>query len=630
MPKRRILTILLTATATLAAGAGLAVGQPAKPATPARSPAQPSNEELLRNLQCMEQRLRALEGRLKTQAETGPPASAEVLQPLPTRIVRVPKRAEAPADADEAKPAAGVPGESAKSDKLPGKPSAGASGIPAATPEPSTGKPSTPAAKAGTDPCAPLPKSAQLLPPLPGGSTPAPGAAPAPAAPAEQQLLPPLPGGPPPSASSTTGKKGVLGVADSPVAGLSIGAYGELKYGSLQNPAANGQWQNGFDAHRLVLLPTYAITPNIIFNAEIEFEHGGIAFDSDDKLHGSVDVEQIFVDFLIHDRLNWRSPGIDLVPIGYINQHHEPTQFYSVKRPELYNGLIPSTWRVPATSIYGTIADGIKYQLQLGSSLEDFGDDFRLRTDANTVPTIDPATLLPIPYAAGITGLEALGLSRPVVGDFRQLSNDLAWAGKLDFTPPAVPGLGFSVSAYYTPNTTPRGAHDDWGNPLRRTSLIMFDAEFRYRIPKTWLEFRGEYVRTIFGNPINLRANNDSDPTNNVGKYMYGYSGEVALHVPLGTILGSEWKAVPFYRYTYQNLQTCPYGSPAGVASIDLCLPTGSGQTRFQDFGVAVFPSPQIVLKATYQRVRNNNPGGAQALPSPIADSILGGVGFFF
>jgi hypothetical protein len=607
MPKpRRVFTVLLTTAAILAAGAGLAVGQPAKPAPSAPPPAQLSNEELLRNLQCMEQRLRALEGRLKTEAESGPPASAEVLQPLPTRIVRVPKRAETPADAAEAKPAAGAPA------------------IPTATPGPSTGKPSAAAPKAGTDPCAPLPKSAQLLPPLPGGSTSAPGAAPAPAAPAEQQLLPPLPGGPPPSASSTTGKKGILGVADSPVPGLSIGAYGELKYGSLQNPAANGQWQNGFDAHRLVLLPTYAITPNIIFNAEIEFEHGGTGFDADDKLHGTAEIEQLFVDFKIVDQFNWRAPGIDLVPIGYINQHHEPTRFYSVNRPPIYYGLIPSTWKAPASSFFGAITDGVNYQVQVSSSLEDFGDDFALRTDANTAP------LFPTPYAAGIDGLTALGFSLPVRGDFRQLSNDLAYAGKLDFTPPAVPGLGFSVSTYYTPNTTPRGAHDDWGNPLGRTGLTMFDAEFRYRIPKTWLEFRGEYVRAIFGNPINLRANNDSDPTNNVGKYMYGYYGEVAFHVPVGTILGSEWKAVSFYRYTYQNLQTCPYGSPAGVAGIDLCLPTGSGQTRFQDFGVAVFPSPQIVLKATYQRVRNNNPGGAQVPPSPIADSILGGVGFFF
>jgi hypothetical protein len=114
----------------------------------------------------------------------------------------------------------------------------------------------------------------------------------------------------------------------------------------MQNPAAGGQWQTGADgARRLVLLPTYAITPNIIFNAEIEFEHAGIAFDNDDKLHGTAEIEQLWIDFKIADPFNWRAPGIDLVPIGYINQHHEPTQFYSVLRPQLYNALIPSTWK---------------------------------------------------------------------------------------------------------------------------------------------------------------------------------------------------------------------------------------------------------------------------------------------
>ena len=99
------------------------------------------------------------------------------------------------------------------------------------------------------------------------------------------------------------------------------------------------------------------------------------------------------------------------------------------------------------------------------------------------------------------------------------------------------------------------------GMLLGRSSLTMFDSEFRYRIPNTGLELRGEGVFVTFGNPANLRANNDSDPTNNVGKTMYGYSGEIAYHFPLGTILHSEWEAVPFYRYTYQNLQTavCRY-----------------------------------------------------------------------
>jgi hypothetical protein len=61
-------------------------------------------------------------------------------------------------------------------------------------------------------------------------------------------------------------KKPILGLVESPVAGLSIGAYGEVAFGPMQNPAANGQWQNGFDPRRLVLLPTYQITDNIIFN----------------------------------------------------------------------------------------------------------------------------------------------------------------------------------------------------------------------------------------------------------------------------------------------------------------------------------------------------------------------------
>jgi len=404
----------------------------------------------------------------------------------------------------------------------------------------------------------------------------------------------------------------IIGLVDSPVTGMSIGAYGEMKFGMQQNSAANGQWQNGFDAHRVVLLPTYLITPNIIFNAEIEFEHGGAAFDADDKLHGTAEIEQIWIDFKMTDQFNWRAPGIDLIPIGYINEHHEPTAFYSVKRPELYNGLIPSTWKAPATSIYGRIADGLYYTLQASSSLEDFAGDFDARTDANTVPPF------PTAYAAGITGTEALGLARPVTGDFRQLSNDIAVTGQLSYSPSVLPGFNGSISAYYTPNTTPRGAFADIGLPLGRSSLTMFDAEFRYRVPNTGFEARGEYVFASFGNPANLRANNDSDPTNNVGKTMFGYSGELAYHFPLGNFLSSDWELVPFYRYTFQNTQT------GGFAGTDLNAPTGVGQTQFHNAGVALFPSPQIVLKATWQKVINRDPAGARS------DSVLGGVGFFF
>jgi hypothetical protein len=415
-----------------------------------------------------------------------------------------------------------------------------------------------------------------------------------------------------PATPATAASKPILGIADSPIPGLSIGAYGEFFFGAQRNPAAGGQWQTGFDARRFVLLPVYQITDNIIFNAEIEFEHAGSGFDNDDKLHGTAEIEQLWIDFKIVDQFNWRAPGIDLVPIGYINQHHEPTQFYSVLRPELYNGLIPSTWKVPGSSVYGTIVEGLKYQVMVSASQEDFGDSFDARTEAKTAPPP------PIPYAAGINGLDALGFSNPPLGDFAQLTSTLAVSGRLDFAPTFWPGFAGSVSAYYSPNTTPRGAHDDMGNFLGHSSLTMFDAEFRYRVPNTGFEFRGEYVQAWFGNPANLRANNDTDPANNVGRTMWGASAEVAYHVPLGTILNSQWEAVPFYRYTRENLQA------NGFAGTDDNTPTGAGQLQFHTAGVAVFPSPKLVLKANYQKVINKDPAGANA------DSFLGAVGFFF
>jgi hypothetical protein len=514
-----------------------------------------SNEALLKKMEQMEQRIQTLEAELKEKRAASPAKSAVA--------------SDKPAKSATASPAAPT---SSKSDPASQK-NAG---------PPATGDAPQDTGIAKTD-----------------------GTAKKDVAAAKPDLKPLDPATPP-------ADKPILGLEPSPVAGLSIGAYGEVKFGGMQNPAAAGAWQNGFDAARMVLLPTYAITDNIIFNAEIEFEHAGSGFDNDDKLHGTAEIEQLWIDFKIIDQFNWRAPGIDLVPIGYINQHHEPTQFYSVNRPELYNGLIPSTWKVPGTSVYGTITDGLKYQVMLSTSNEDFGDSFDARTDAKTVPPQG------IPYAPGIDGITALAFSNPPLGDFQQLSDAMAVSGRLDFTPSFAPGFAGSVSAYYSPNVEPRGAHGDLGNLLGKSSLTMFDAEFRYRVPDTGLELRGEYVWTGFGNPANMRANNDTDPFDNVGKTMFGYSGEIAYHVPMGTILNSEWEAVPFYRYTYENLQT------GGYAGTDANTPTGQGQRQYHTAGVAIFPSPKLVLKATYQRVIDNSLTGA------LSDSFLGGVGFFF
>jgi len=218
-----------------------------------------------------------------------------------------------------------------------------------------------------------------------------------------QPASPATPGGTA-SSNSTSSNKDLFGVGTSPIPGMKIGMYGEIKFGRQQNPAAGGQWQNGFDMARLVLLPTYQVTENIVFNAEIEFEHAGSGFDNDDKLHGTAEIEQAFFDVRFNDHFTFRSPGVDLVPISFNNLYHEPTLFYSVERPELANGLIPTTWAAASTGFYGKIVDGLNYQFQLSSSAEDYGDSFDRRGENGAVVAGG--------YAGGFNGIDALGLSR--------------------------------------------------------------------------------------------------------------------------------------------------------------------------------------------------------------------------
>ena len=417
-----------------------------------------------------------------------------------------------------------------------------------------------------------------------------------------------------PAASPNKNNNDLFGVAQAPVPGLKIGMYGEIKYGSQQNPAHNGQWQNGFDMGRLVLLPTYQVTDNIIFNAEIEFEHAGSAFDNDDKLHGAAEIEQAFFDFRVNDHFTLRSPGVDLVPISFNNLYHEPTLFYSVERPELANGLIPTTWVAPSAGFYGKIVDGLNYQFQVSHSAEDFGDGFDHRGD-NGAPIAGG-------YAAGPNGADALGFAKAPIGGFAQMSNQAAVTGRLSYQPGFLPGFAGSTAVYYSPDITPRGAYGDLPDsttrPLGKNSLTIFDTEARYRVPNTGLELRAEYAHVSFGNPENLRANNDGDDANNVGKNMWGYSGEIAYHFKMGTILGSEWEAVPFYRYTRQNLQT------GNLFGIDPDGSTGSGDMTFHDIGVAVFPNPSLVLKLNYTKALDHSATG------PMADKVLGGVGWLW
>src|ERR1700730_10823217 len=100
----RIASSLLPTVALLVLTGGVAAGEPVKTSA-ATSPVAPSpTDEMWKKFQCMEQRIRALEGQLKVQtsatgqgpngalqADSGQPAAAEISNRFPAGFVRVPK-----------------------------------------------------------------------------------------------------------------------------------------------------------------------------------------------------------------------------------------------------------------------------------------------------------------------------------------------------------------------------------------------------------------------------------------------------------------------------------------------------------------------------------------------------------
>ena len=150
---------------------------------------------------------------------------------------------------------------------------------------------------------------------------------------------------------------------------LSIGGYGEMYY--AHTSVDGGSNSSVVDVYRFVPYIGYKFSDNIILNVELEFEHGGVEPDAG----GEVIVEFMYLDFLINKNLNMRV-GNMLMPIGLINEKHEPTLFTTVARPNTSKNLIPSTWHESGIMAFGNITEGLSYKVGGFTALkpEDSGD----------------------------------------------------------------------------------------------------------------------------------------------------------------------------------------------------------------------------------------------------------------
>ncbi|OUR90399.1 porin [Cycloclasticus sp. 44_32_T64] len=198
-------------------------------------------------------------------------------------------------------------------------------------------------------------------------------------------------------ADSASGIQKLANFADK----TTIGGYGELHYNNLSGKGGASD-KDEIDFHRFVLFFGHEFSDDIRFFSELEVEHS-IAGEGKS---GEVELEQAYIDFDLNDNHTARA-GLFLLPVGIINETHEPPTFYGTERNPVEKNIIPATWWAAGAGLNGQLGGGFSYDAYVHSGLA-VPDSFKIRSGRQKVSKAkanDPAATARLKYT-GIPGLE--------------------------------------------------------------------------------------------------------------------------------------------------------------------------------------------------------------------------------
>lgn len=141
-----------------------------------------------------------------------------------------------------------------------------------------------------------------------------------------------------------------------------FGSYGELH-------SRVGDGADNIDMHRLVALLDIQITDKLKLVTETEFEHVFYHDEDGGDEDFEIEIEQAYLEYAVADDLYLKA-GVMLVPVGIINEVHEPTTFYGVERPNVEKYLIPSTWWEGGVGVVKTYESGLQLDVLLHTALD--------------------------------------------------------------------------------------------------------------------------------------------------------------------------------------------------------------------------------------------------------------------
>jgi uncharacterized coiled-coil protein SlyX len=155
-----------------------------------------------------------------------------------------------------------------------------------------------------------------------------------------------------------------VGSVASALAKTRVGGYGEIHYNNgTDDGSGSGRDSNGnIHAHRAVIYLGHQFSDTVSFNSEFEFEG------SSDSQDIETEVEQLYIDWRVRPNLGLKL-GQWLMPVGIINERHEPDTFYGIERNPVETQIIPSTWWEKGVLAQTQLTDDLTLDVALSNGL---------------------------------------------------------------------------------------------------------------------------------------------------------------------------------------------------------------------------------------------------------------------
>ncbi len=346
-----------------------------------------------------------------------------------------------------------------------------------------------------------------------------------------------------------------------------IGGYAELHF-NVERLTGPGASDSTIDLHRFVVFLGHEFTPKLRFYSELEVEHA-VASSSD---VGEVEVEQAYLDYKVAGEWLGIRAGVFLMPIGIINQWHEPPSFNGVERPSVDTVIIPSTWREGGVGLFGAPLDGLRYQLYLSGGLN----------------------------AAGFSAAEGIREGHGEVAQAR--ANGLAVSARLEYEP--MLGVIAGLSGYYGHAGPNAELFDASGAPASLDVPVMgFAADARAKLHG--IELRTEFAYFHIGDTAALRSAFNAQGTAlglDPGSAILGGYVEAAYDVLRAFARDSDQALLPFARLERYDTMFRIAGRPRTAADATYAI------TELA-FGLTYRPIPAVAFKGDFVWANPDGPG---------------------